>query len=227
MERARQNRPRPFPGKICRLVVFAACIASSEALDWKATTLNAGTAPLQSALDAAFEFSNRSSRPVAILDVTTSCSCLLAQPDKTTYAPGESGRISVHFTVGDRGGLYERTVTVRTDEPQGTANLTMRIEVPEPASVTPGNVAWKAGDPADEKTIEVRSAGDLEIVFSRAVATDEAYVARLETVVEGRHYRLHVKPKATGLPVSAAIRLYGKEKKTGREVPVSAYVRVW
>lgn len=198
---------------------------SLGALEWKTTALSIASAPFQTELDAVFEFTNQSSNPVEIREIETSCSCLLGQPDKKIYPPGSVGKITAHFTVGDRGGVYERSLTVLTDEPGEPVRLMLKVEIPPVASAFPRSLEWRLGESPAEKTIDLKPERELQIVFSEAQPTNDTYSTRLETVVAGRHYRLHVTPVSTDAPVSAAIRITGREK-TGHAVGLSAYVSI-
>ncbi len=210
----------------CRLVALFALLAlRGAALEWKAVTVSVSTVPFQATQDVVFEFKNIGVTPVRILDVQTNCDCLAADPDRKTYAPGARGTIKASFTIGDRAGPYERIITVVTDDSPAPARLTVRIEVPEIALLAPRSVAWKVNDPAVEKTVEVTAHAGLEITFAEAVATNGDFTASLETVAAGRHYRLHVTPRGTARPASAAIRVFGREN-SGHDVVVSAYANV-
>jgi hypothetical protein len=199
--------------------------ASALALDWKTTTVTKTIAPFQMTLDAVFEFRNNGSQVVTIRELETNCGCLEAAADRKVYPPGAAGLIKAKFTVGDRTGLYVRTITVLTDEPGSPVRLSLQIEVPLLAEITPRSVAWHLNDPPGEKSVEILPAPGLEITFAEAQSTNDAFAARLETVEPGRHYRLHLTPRATAQPASAAIRLFGREK-SGHEVIVSAYASI-
>lgn len=207
------------------VIAVYALVGSAAALDWKSTTLSVTTKPFQVSQEVVFEFTNRGSKPVAILELETSCGCLLAQADLKLYAPGMAGKITGKFTVGDRSGLYERIITVVTDEPDSPVRLSLKVEVPEVASVSPRSVAWRLNEEAVEKSVDLVSSAGLEIVFSRAEPTSDAYTVRLESVEAGRRYRLHIKPRAMNQPASAAIRIYGQEK-SGHEILLSAYASI-
>jgi len=198
---------------------------TSLALDWKAKTLSVATAPFQTTQDVAFEFKNNSGKSVTILDIETSCDCLDATADLKVYAPGATGAIKAKFTVGDRIGLYERVVTVVTDEPDSPVRLIMKIDVPAVATLEPARVAWQVNEASAEKSVELTPAAGIEIVFSAARVTNAAFTARLETVVEGKHYRLQIKPGDTSKPISAAIRIFGRDKD-GHDVVLSAYADI-
>ena len=209
------------------LGVIASCAfaASSHALDWKATIIAVTTAPFQTTQDVSFEFKNRSSKPVTIRDLETSCDCLDATTDLKVYVPGAAGIIKARFTVGDRIGLYERIITVVTDEPASPTRLVMQIEVPPAALLVPRSIAWQLNEIAAEKSIELRPAAGLDIAFTQAEPTNDAFTVRLVTVEPGRHYLLYLKPRDTTQAANAAIRIYGREK-SGHEVLVSAYADV-
>jgi len=195
------------------------------ALEWKAGTVALTTSPFQATQDVVFEFKNTGPRSVAVLDVQTNCDCLAADADRQVYAPGETGTIKARFTVGDRAGRYERIITLVTDESPAPVRLLVQIEVPEVATLAPRSVTWPANGPAGEQTVELTSASGLEIIFTAAQATNDAFTASLETVDAGRHYRLHLSPRTTAQPASAAIRVSGREK-SGHAVVVSAYASV-
>lgn len=195
------------------------------ALDWKATTVSVTTAPFQSTIDAVFEFKNSGSQPVTINDVATNCDCLEAAADRKVYAPGETGLIRTRFTVGDRTGQYVRIITVLTDEPADPVRLSLQIEVPDLVTLTPRSVSWQLREAPTEKSVELLAAQGLQITFVKIQPTNEAFAARLEIVEPGRHYRLHLKPRGTAQPASAAIRIYGQDK-SGRDVVVSAYCNI-
>jgi hypothetical protein len=207
------------------LLATFALAASSRALEWKATTLSVTTAPFQTTQDATFEFKNNGGKPVTIRDIETSCDCLDATADPKVYPPGASGVIKARFTVGDRIGLYERIVTVVTDEPGESVRLLLKIEVPPAALLEPRSVVWQLNEATTEKSIDLQPAAGLEITFNQAETTNDAFTVRLATVEPGRHYVLYLKPRDTTHSANTAVRIYGREK-SGHEVLVSAYADV-
>lgn len=205
--------------------VLALAALPGAALEWKAATLTFTTAPFQKTQDVVFEFRNTGPRPVTILDIQTNCECLDAGADQTVYAPGAGGAIKARFTIDERAGLYERLILVVTDEAPAGVRLLVRIEVPEIAAFSPRSVGWKLNGAADERFLELTPGPGLTIDFAAAQATNDAFTARLETLEPGRRYRLHLKPRSTTRPASAAIRVSGREK-SGRDVVVSAYANI-
>ena len=200
-------------------------VLPAAALEWKAETLTIATVPFQKTQDVIFAFKNSGPKPVTLLDLQTNCDCLDATADGKTYLPGAVGTIKARFTIGDRVGHYERVITLITDESPVAVRLMVRIEVPDVATVSPRSVGWKLNETAAEKTVELTPAPGLEIIFTEATATNDAFTARLETIEVGRHYRLHVKPGSTAKPASAPVRVQGREK-SGHDVVLSAYASI-
>jgi len=207
------------------MLALLAAAGPARALEWKDTAREARAAPFAETVDLVYEFRNAGSRPVTVADVQTSCHCISAAPDKRVYQPGETGRITAHFVVADRFGLYERTISVASDDAPEPMQLTARIEVPDIAVVAPRSLEWRLGAPADEQVVDVRAAGDLRIDFATATPTNGAFTVRLEPIESGRLYRLHIRPASTAAVANAAIRVQGRER-TGHDVLVSAYANV-
>jgi hypothetical protein len=203
-------------------VGFATLGLAARALEWKASTLTVATKPFQTTQDVVFEFKNAGAKPVTLVDIQTNCDCLDATSDQNVYAPGATGTIKARFTIGDRSGLYERLVTVVTDEEPNTARLVVRIEVPEIATVTPRSLEWKVNGAPVEKFVEVTPTTGLDIAFADASATNQAFIVRLEVPPRGKGWRVYLTPRSTAQPASAAIRIFGKDK-SGHDVVVSAY----
>jgi hypothetical protein len=209
-----------------RLLPFALALsfAAAHALEWKTESISLKTVPLQKTTETAFEFTNTSAKPVTIKSVDTSCDCLEASPSATVIAPGASGRITARFTVGDRFGLYHRTIIVSTDEGTPPVALSVELDVPEAATLSPRSVEWKIGAPANEQAVEIAVTDGVTLDLTSVQATSDAFTTRLETVEAGRKYRLHVAPKATQELTNAAFRLHGKAN--GQDLVLSAYGNV-
>ena len=206
------------------LLLFAHGLPA-RALDWKTQQLSVKAAPLQKSAETSFEFTNSSTKTVTILGVDTSCDCLEATPSAQSFAPGASGRISARFTLGDRLGVYERTITVTTDEATEPVSLHVQLDVPELASLTPRSIDWKLNGEAESRVIDISVADGLELDLSSVQPTNEGFTSRLETVETGRHYRLHLAPRHTREVTNAAFRIFGKAK-SGQDIVLSAYGNV-
>ncbi len=209
---------------LCALLPFTAGLPVL-ALEWKTQQLTLKAAPLQKSAETSFEFTNSSAKAVTILGIDTSCDCTEATPSALTFAPGASGRITARFTLGDRQGVYDRTITVTTDEAKEPVSLHVQLAVPELASLTPRSLEWKLNGAAESRFIEIRVADGLELTLSSVQPTSDFFTSRLETIAPGHHYRLHLTPRHTREAANAAFRIYAKAG-TGQDIVLSAYGNV-
>jgi len=197
---------------------------SAPALEWKTTHLELKIAPLQRTTETAFAFTNTSDRPVTIKGVDSSCDCLDARASAGVIAPGASGLIHAKFTLGERSGLYRRTIIVTTDESGPPVALTVELDVPEAATLSPRSLEWKIGGPVVGQTVEITVADGIEFTIDEYAPTSDAFILSLETLEPGRRFRLHAVPKSTQAAASAAFRLYGKAG--GQNLVFSVYGNV-
>ncbi len=118
--------------------ILGASSASAAGLAWERQIVEATAQPGQKVVHAAFPFRNAGDKAVTITSVETSCRCTRADTAKATYAPGESGAVSVDFTVGGWTGVVDKEVTVTTDGPGAKpVVLTLRVTILEEAPAKP------------------------------------------------------------------------------------------
>lgn len=207
-----------------------ACLAAVSAvdglaLDWKAKELSLKSEPLQRRLNTSFAFTNNGTHPVTIKHVESSCDCVSAKASSNDVAPGASGTIDVAFHIADRIGTYQRTILVRTDESDEPVALTLRLEIPEPAVLTPRVLNWPRQSSPAEQTVDVAVSPGLALKIDRLESTDATFQLSIETLEEGYHYRLRVKPQGTTTQASAALRIF-TTTADGHTVVLNAYGNV-
>ena len=89
-------------------------------------------------LETDFNFTNRGSNSVTISDVKTSCGCTVADLDRKTLQPGESGRIRVKFQVAQNSDPVRHLVSLSTDAPsQSSIQLSVRADPDWPLGAQP------------------------------------------------------------------------------------------
>lgn len=207
------------------LVLLLALSASGAlALEWETQHAAIKTQPLQRHVDIAFPFTNRGTKPVTIQRVDSSCDCLEATASATTVGPGASGAINARFTVGDRFGVYRRTISVVTDEGAEPVALQVELDVPEVARLAPRSVEWKLQAAAEPQVVAITVAEGIDLSINSVQGTSDAFTYRLETVEAGKRYRLHLAPQSTAAPANAAFRLFAKAGD--RDLVFSAYANV-
>jgi hypothetical protein len=198
---------------------------SAPGLDWKTQSQSIKAAPLQRTAETEFEFTNTSDKPVTITSIDTSCDCTEATPSARTIAPGAQGTIKAHFSLTGAAGKLQRLILVGTDEGQPPTQLTVELQIPEVAHLTPRAVEWKVGADAQDAVVDIEIAPGLEANIESVRPTNERFTTRLEVVEPGRHFRLHLAPKDASKPANAAIRIYARTT-AGEELVFSAYANV-
>jgi hypothetical protein len=104
-------------------------------LEWKQKEITLESALGARAADAVFAFDNKSTEPVTIITITTSCACTTATADKMTYEINDSGKVSVHFDFEGRTGKQQRTILVLAWEngEQTVTKLTLNVTIEVPS----------------------------------------------------------------------------------------------
>ncbi|MEY2879904.1 MAG: hypothetical protein RLZZ15_2284 [Verrucomicrobiota bacterium] len=176
------------------------------ALRWESTTVERRARLGDEFVEAAFRFNNSGDASVAITRVETSCTCTAAEPAKKTYAPGETGVLLVRFTVGDRKGLQEKTLTVATAEaPDSPTTLTLRVQIPELIELERHLVVWRRGDPPAAREVAVGAGDSIDIKVLGAVSNHPDFSAEVLTDEPGRRYRVRIVPAVTAVAARATI----------------------
>lgn len=94
-----------------------------------------------STVDAVFKFKNTGKAPLEIKDVTTSCGCTTAKPEKTVYEPNEEGSIPVTFNSGRFSGVVTKRIRVMTNDPENPrTTLTIKAEIMVDVNVRPASL---------------------------------------------------------------------------------------
>jgi hypothetical protein len=169
-------------------------------------------------ISAAYKFKNTGAQAVKITDVQTSCGCTVAAPDKTTYAPGESGAINVTFDIGDRLGRQRKEITVTTDSPsQPSIVLTLLTSVPAAMTIQPEVLYWRKGDAPTPKTMTVSILEGLPFQKFDVQATGDGFRVDVKEVQHALRYDLVVTP--LGLSPSATPAGNSNVKSAASPVP--------
>jgi uncharacterized protein DUF1573 len=201
----------PKPKFMKTLPVLIALLSLPNALfaglKWDNTNIEFFPKTSEAEVKGEFHFSNEGKEPVTIQSVTSGCGCTTAVLETWTYQPGEKGRISATFTIGQRVGLQNKAITVRVAGEEQPAILTMAIHIPEQVKFSPPLVFWLAGQPPEPKTIVLSVVQDEPLRVTKIASSEAKLQAALETVREGREYKIVVTPADTAAPAMAILRI--------------------
>ena len=189
-------------------------------LEWSQTETQLPCSEYDEVLQARFEFVNGGEDNVTIQSVKTSCGCTEAGTEQKTYEPGEAGEIVVDFSIGDRIGHQENTVTVLTDNPEDSVHLlTFATYIPVIATIEPRILIWKKDDPVEPKMIRLLPEEDRIISKVQLIKPTENFEFQISHV-EGQ-WQLIVTPResldvTTHGTVKVLITMQGGAVKTQR-----------
>ncbi|MBL9185783.1 MAG: DUF1573 domain-containing protein [Verrucomicrobiaceae bacterium] len=154
--------------------------------------------PADEVVQTTFKFRNKGSKPVKILDLESSCSCLSAEMDKAEYQPGEEGTGKAEFKVSTFVGRHEKLITALTDDPeQKEWVITFILDIPAVVDIEPKTIQWWVGDEPVEKTTTVKMNADTPMTIKNITATRDNVEFSWKEVTPGREYLVTVKPKST------------------------------
>lgn len=205
-----------LPSKL--FLLLAACIAIGigifitkkpgvSRVDWESRTLEFHPSLMEKVITADFVFTNAGNRPVRIEDVKSGCGCTTAIPDKKDYQPGEKGHITATFTIGERTGLQKIPITVKLTGEAVPVNLSLVAHLPVCMTVTPELLYWQVGDAPEPKAAALHVEDGVQLRITKVDSIDPTFTATLETIAEGKDYRVLVQPTTTGRESMAAITI--------------------
>jgi hypothetical protein len=191
----------------CLCLLAASAPTAPAALQWKTTDIGVRTEVGQEEAVAVFPFRNTGDKPVRIISLDPSCSCISAEPSKERYAPGETGEVRVVAALTGFVGHLRRSVAVETDDATSRyCELTLTLDIPEPVVISPRFLLWQVGDRPEGKSLEIVLAEPGKTKLGGVECQPPLFSARLTPEHDGR-CRLLVKPADTQWPAEATVRL--------------------
>jgi hypothetical protein len=142
-----------------------------------------------------YRFVNKAGFPLAVEEFVQTCTCMTGEWDGEPVEMNRTGEIRARFLASDRRGRVIKSLTVKFVG-LGPVELVAEVDVPETFLLTDRTLRWQTGGPPLTRSIDITVQGSKPIrVLS--VAGDSLFRHLLETVEEGRRYRLHFTPERT------------------------------
>jgi hypothetical protein len=126
---------------------FAANAQSGPVMSLETVTVDYGTIDKGADPIRKFKFTNTGNEPLIIKSAKGSCGCTVPTYPQEPIMPGESASIDVRYDT-QRVGQFTKTVTLTTNENDGSRTLTIKGEVKAPAvleAVPSGNGGLNGG----------------------------------------------------------------------------------
>ncbi len=120
--------------------VASAQIETGAKIEFKKETHDYGTVKFGENGDCTFEFKNSGNEPLIISNAKGSCGCTVPDWPKEPIAPGETGKITVHYDT-QRAGAINKSVTINSNainEPIKVIRIKGNV-LPQPETGAPVN----------------------------------------------------------------------------------------
>ncbi|MCL8536704.1 DUF1573 domain-containing protein [Chryseobacterium gallinarum] len=97
----------------------------ADAIKWKSESIDVGNIPQGKPKLIRFEFTNTSSKPIVIENVSPSCGCTTADYTKTPILPGKKGFVEASYNAAAKG-QFMKTVSVTTSDSKTPKTLSFK-----------------------------------------------------------------------------------------------------
>ena len=177
-------------------------------LAWEQTVIRLETDGTIAAQEAVFRFRNEGAQPVVIRSVNTSCGCTVGAPDKTRYAPGESGTLPVKHKPKPGPGVRSYRVNVQTDEGGGREHvLTLQVTHHPRLTIQPRVINWAKDEPRSAKNVRILLRKDDVMKVTAAQAAPDVLDIAVHDGPGPGEQTLVITPRPGTAPVPGRVRI--------------------
>jgi len=191
------------------LIAIILCGVTAQAeLVWEKTEIELHPTVGDATAVGVFKYQNKGDAPIHFKSAPrTSCGCTVAALQKNDVAPGEKGEITATFSIGDRTGLQQKTITVETDDAQKPVTvLTLKAMIAQMLELQPAFVFWQSGEEPKPKTILAKVAKGTTIKNLEVTSSTPEFTAEVEPGVAGE-FKINVQPRDTAKQLNATLTI--------------------
>ncbi|MGE9289438.1 MAG: DUF1573 domain-containing protein [Puniceicoccales bacterium] len=194
-------------------------ICAASALHWDAMELNVPCELGQEEVLVVFPFHNEGDVQIEIAQVDSIADGIVAEWEKKSYAPGESGELRVVFAVNGRIGPQRKALKVTTNEAdeQETVRLVFATTIPELGKIRPNVLLWKREDGDRERSVRLEMAPGVRWKIDEAF-DGVSYVVNDREGPDGGAVTLGIKPKHGERVPSELLRVEFSDEEGRTEV---------
>lgn len=186
-----------------------------------------------------FDFQNNSDKVITIVNFNAPCTCLNVRlrrednKESLVFEPGVKGTFIGVLEFGNFKGTIDKVIEIRTDQDEGkkpSIVLTCRVTIPVLIAPDKQQLNWVVGAELEPKEFMIKVADESEtgikIVDQKpGYGVSENFDFKLETITEGREYKVTVTPLNTKEPSIGVIKFY-TDSKIQRYKVVQIYLLV-
>lgn len=206
-----------FLGVLC----LSIAVSARAELVWEKTEIDLHPDLGAATAVGVFKYENKGDQPIHFTSAPrTSCGCTVAELKKNDVAPGEKGEITATFTIGDRTGVQQKSITVDTDDPKKPQTiLTLKATIAQMLELQPALVFWQLGEAPKSKTILAKAGKGVTIKNVEVTSSSADFTTKVEPGSGAGEFKISVQPKDTAKPLNATLTL----KPEGAAGPPKTY----
>lgn len=187
---------------------FSAFAAAQAQLAWEKTEIELHPKPGDADAVATFKYENKGDKPVKITSVKSSCGCTVPALKKDEVAPGEKGELTATFTIGNRTGAQQKSVTVQTDDPlQPVTNLILKATIAQAITIQPTFVYWENGEAIKPKRITVKAGLGVTVTKVDVTSSSPEFTTKVEKGAAAGEFIINVLPKDTSRQLATTLTI--------------------
>jgi hypothetical protein len=101
--------------------------ATGPKISFEKDVVDYGEVEYGSSRERVWTFKNVGKEPLMITNATGSCGCTVPSFPKEPIMPGKTGEIKINYDT-NRQGVFEKTVTITTNEPEGSNTHVIKVK---------------------------------------------------------------------------------------------------
>jgi hypothetical protein len=210
------------------LMIYSLCssLATSAEFTFEKKLKAVTTRPDVEVVHVEFDFQNNTDEAITIVNFDAPCSCMearLKREDKKNsfvFAPGVKGTVIGVLEFGTFKGTIDKVIKIRTDKDKGAEPsiiLTCRVTIPVLIATDTEQLNWKVGAKLEPKEFRIKVADESEtpiriVKHKHGFGVSEIFDYKIETIKEGREYKVTVTPLKTTEPSIGVVKFYTDSK---------------
>jgi hypothetical protein len=147
-------------------------------------------------VELTYEFKNTGDFPLAVEEFIHSCGCMVGEWDGKPVDPGATGKIKAKFLTKGLRGRIRKSLRVKFLA-MGTAELVAEVTIPEAITYSAQTLRWEVGAAPLVRQVDITVHTKTPLHVLSVSNNDPAFTSTLETLEEGKLYRVTLTPRDT------------------------------
>lgn len=161
-----------------------------------ARELKTSVEPGVAVAELSYDFRNTGDFPLAVEEFVQSCGCMLGEWDGKPVEPGATGKIRTKFLTKGLRGKVRKSLHVKFHD-MGTVELVAEVVIPEAVTYSAQTLRWEIGTAPQPREVDITVHAKAPLRVLSVTGSDPAFTSTLETLEDGRHYRVTLTPRDT------------------------------